>query len=263
MQVVESAYKPVAVCIPSGGMTRYLLFETSLEGLCVPDKTCIYRIASASPAKNRNDAVRLAGPEVSHFFFMDDDHHFDMDLVLRLLRWNVPVVGALVSFSKPPFHPVLFKGETHENGRKQFISIPWSELDGRLGLYPVFAAAGAGILVRRDVFEKIPDPWFALGRYTADECAEDMYFYEQCRNAGFPIYVDLDSPVGHFAPVAAWPVRREDGKWTIELMWETGKRLRLGRSDQPIVGGELIQGPVVSASSPRRSAPLPMPRIGG
>jgi len=261
MQVVQSQYGPVCVAIPSATLTRYVLFETSLEGLYCPQGSQMFRIQSASAAKNRNDAIRLSDRvnvgassenppcikcgrldrhqadcpmRVTHYFFMDDDHHFDVELLMRLLNHALPIVCCLTAFSKPPFIPVLYKGDALVDGKTKFINIPWQELDGRTGLYPVFAAAGAGILVERGVLEKIPDPWFELGHYDSEQCGEDMYFYEKVRNLGIPIYVDLDAAIGHFAHVAAWPHRLPDGRWTIMLVWENGQRTVLGRGDSKL-----------------------------
>lgn len=276
MQVVQSPYHPVCVCIPSATLTRYVLFETSLEGLFCPQGSQLLRIQSASPAKNRNEAIRLSDrvnigesrenppcPQcarsdrhqtdcplrVTHYFFMDDDHHFDPELLMRLLKRDLPLVCCLTSFSKPPFIPVLYKGDAIVGGKTKFINIPWQELDGCTGLYPVFSAAGAGILVTRALIEKLPDPWFELGHYDSEQCGEDMYFYEKVRNLGVPIYVDLDCIIGHFAHVAAWPYRLATGQWTVMLVWENGERTLLSR-------GELRTGSAVPSDTPPEATPL-------
>lgn len=286
-------FKPICICVPSATLTRYVIFESSYEGLRVPPYSSTYRIVSASPAKNKNDAIRLAGPECTHFFFIDDDHHFDFELVKRLLLWQVPVVCAVTALAQPPFHPVLFKGETfvegqdwdvvigelvaladkyrgladedtsrsHLNrdlsrvrallGKKRYENISWGELDGQSGLVPVFAGAGAGLMVRRDVLDKIGEPWFEVGRYDPEQLQEDCVFYEKCRDLGIPIYADAASPMGHITPVVTWPVRREDGRWTLQLMWQNGQKIRLGRSDVDTPGTINQRGMPVEDGRPR------------
>ena len=266
-------HPPIAVCVPSTTLTRYVLFELSLSGSHVPPLSSEYRIVSTSPAKNRNDAIRMAPLEVTHFFFIDDDQHFDADLIRRLLAWRVPVVCPLVPLARPPFFPILFKGETvidaqpwdeialeiqalaarcqlpeaearlrhtlhleigalaTKLGRKRYENISWAELDRKRGLYPVFAGPGSGILVERAVLDQMPKPWFEVGRYDPEQLQEDVVFYEKCRNLGVPVYCDLDSPMGHIAPTVVWPVRTDDDRWTIELMWENGQKFKMGRSD--------------------------------
>ncbi len=225
-------HPPVAVCVPSTTLTRFVLFEMSLSGLRVPPYSTEYRIVSTSPAKNRNDAIRMALPEITHFFFVDDDQHFDQDMLRRLVAWRVPVVCALTCLARPPFFPILFKGDhTLPDGRKRYENISWAELDNKHGLYPVFAGPGSGILVERSVLDKMPQPWFEIGKYDSEQLQEDVVFYEKCRDLGVPIYCDLDSPMGHIAPTVAWPVRTSDDRWTIELMWENGQKFKMGRSD--------------------------------
>lgn len=235
---VKSDHNPVCICIPSSTMTRYLLFELSLEGLFVPANSDLYRIRSSSPARNRNEAVRQSWKrkEITHFFFVDDDQHFGQELLMQLLAHKVPFVSAITCFSSPPFTPVIYKGErTLPNGNKQVENYTWRDLDTLKGLQPIFAIGGAGMLVEKSVFEKIADPWFELGQTNSEECAEDIYFCSKLRDAGIPLYVDIDAIMGHFNNVAVWPVRDDKGQWTIELLWENGERVRLGRNDRPAV----------------------------
>lgn len=274
-------FGPVAIVVPSSTVPRFMLFEMSLESLYVPPFSQLYRVSSASPAKNRNDGIRMGlqhqlddqgkpVPRMTHWLFLDDDQHFDSWLLVRMLKKQVPVICALTCLARPPFLPVIFKGETYVNGDdwsaalaelvalgqkyhvsgdersrlnqdlrrlnhrlgiKRYEAVSWSEIDGKHGAYPVFAGAGSGLLVEREVIEKMPQPWFEVGQYDPEQLQEDVVFYEKCRDLGVPIYCDLDSPMGHFASVGSWPVRTEDDRWTVNLMWENGKQFRLGRSD--------------------------------
>lgn len=252
MQSATSEFAPTCVCIPSTSLTRYVLFETSMEGLHCPNESVSYRVVSSSAAKNRNDAIRLAPKECTHFFFMDDDHHFGDTLLLQLLRRRLQVVCGLTPIASPPFSPVLFNGIQIVKGKTKHRNIPWAELDGKSGLYPIFAGAGASLLVTRDVLDRVGDPWFELGKYDSEQAGEDLYFYEKCRNLGIPLYVDLDATMGHISPTAVWPVLRADGKWTVHLMWETGGVVTLPRSDD-------VQGSI--GMHGKSSTPDPMARM--
>jgi hypothetical protein len=239
MQVVDSdGTVCVAVIVPSGALTRFVTFELSVEGVFVPTKSTYARNSSSSPAWNRNEGIRRAGPEITHFFFIDDDHTFDQELIMHLLNHKLELVCCLTWLASPPFHPVLFKDEIIEHGKTKWINYRWSELDGKSGLFgPVWAVAGAGILVARTLTDRMKDPWFALGQYPgkADECNEDMYFYDRVREAGVPIMVDLDARLGHTNPCTAYAERDEQGLWYIILVWENGERIKLGirRGDRP------------------------------
>jgi hypothetical protein len=224
----------VTVAVPSGGMTRFITFEMSVEGVFVPKDSSYARNSGSSPAWNRNEAIRRAmlNPLVTHLFFVDDDHMFNQELIMNLLAHKLEIVCALTLLSKPYFWPVLFSDEVKIEGKTKWQSIPWTELDHHKGLYgPVWACAGAGILVAKTLLQRIPEPWFALGQYNKEDCHEDMYFYDQVRKAGVPLYVDLDNVMGHTAPCTALPVKGEDGLWYVHLIWENGETVKLSRKD--------------------------------
>lgn len=128
----------------------------------------------------------------------------------------------------------LARDAGYYRGNRKYVTYGWRELDSLSGLLPVYACGLAGMLIRRDVFEQIPPPWFELGRTNPEEIGEDVWFCEKLRRAGIPIVVDLDSVFGHFAPAAAWPTRREDGTWTIRLQWENGQNIVINRPDLPL-----------------------------
>jgi len=206
-----------AIVIPSGEQSRYVLFELCKDNIQVPTGSACYRVWGPSVSRNRNAALK--GGLEEWYWFLDDDHTFDPDILLRLLIRNVPVVAALTVFKRPPFEPVLFSGVVpHPDGAPAFQQIQWKDLIGKTGLFPVFACNATGMLVRKEVLEKVPLP-FQVGRYNPEILHEDMYFCEQLRNAGFSILVDLDVWMGHIAPVAAKPLRDVDGHWRIELDW--------------------------------------------
>ena len=232
MQVVESTGNVcVAVVVPSGTYTRFVSFELSIEGLFVPTKSTYARNSSSSPAWNRNEAIRRAEKEITHFWLIDDDHMFDAGILMQLLNHKLEVVCCLTQLARPPFHPVLFSSEVFKDGRIKWVSIPWTDLDGKRGLYgPIWAAGGAGILVARTLTDRMPDPWFALGQYVKDECNEDMYFYDQVRKAGVPIYIDLSARLGHSAPCTVFAEQDEHGLWYIVLLWDNGQTIKLGLS---------------------------------
>lgn len=225
--VTEREDANVIISVPGGSLARYVQFEMSMEGLFVPVKHDLYRITSGSPAVGRNNAVREAWdlePKVTHWFFTDDDHAFEGDTLMRLLNRKQPVVCALTNWRVPPFIPMVFKGENvDEFGKRKLLSYSLAELDGISGCHPVYAAAGAGLLVERSVFEALPDPWFRVGTMNPEELSEDLYFYESCRDAGIVAYVDFDVNIAHMAVVAVRLVKDGSGRWQYELTWENKK----------------------------------------
>src|SRR5262245_43189726 len=276
-------FKPVTVVVRSAALARYVSFEMSLEGLNVPLNTHVARSLTSNLAGSLNDIARkLTTP---FMWIIDDDHQFDPFMLLRLMAHDKPVVGALTTMARPPFHCVIYRREVTQEGsaekwapdfetqaedmirhiklnganaldsvrelvrragykrpNKQFLTWSWKDIDDKMGLFPVFASGVAGMLIKQDVFAELPSPWFELGQTNPEEVGEDVYFCEKLRASKFAIqtddgpcalWVDLDTVFGHTAPATAWPVRRENGTWTIRLAWENGSNIIINRPDQP------------------------------
>ncbi|GAI93114.1 unnamed protein product, partial [marine sediment metagenome] len=65
----------------------------------------------------------------------------------------------------------------------------------------VVGEGGAGfLLVKREVFEKLPYPWFSF-----EKGGEDLYFCDKARENGFEIWADMSVLLGHLRlePVGA------------------------------------------------------------
>jgi len=64
-------------------------------------------------------------------------------------------------------------------------------------------------LIRSEVFRVISDEptWFEHGRVkdTDWNASEDIIFCEKAHAAGFDVWLDLGTPMGHMAPSAVWP----------------------------------------------------------
>jgi hypothetical protein len=236
MIAVESVWPSVTVVVPSGVLARYTTFEISTDALQAPPGSALYRARGPSVAKNRNEVLRHS--QDAYFWLIDDDHEFDANILMSLLdhfmhggRDSVPdlsVVTALTMFKTPGFHPTIFSEQATNpvDGYPMFKTVTWADLAGHRGLYgPVWACNVSGMLIPRVVLEKVNAPWFQLGQLNPEQAHEDVYFCQLLREAGIPIYVDLDVTMGHLNPVAARPRQAKDGTWNLELHWGGGERL--------------------------------------
>lgn len=218
----------VALIIPSSSVPRSLAFETSVAALLLPPGSQRLRIAGPSAAKNRNDGIRNASGDITHYLFLDDDHYVPQDTVLRLLAHRKLVVCALTCLASPPYLPVIAKGAELIDGVPHHRWYTWDDLKGQSGLLQVFAGPGSGVLVHRSVIERLEPPWFVMGHYQPEETSEDFRFYERIRaltEPSIPIFVDLDTRIGHIAPVSTTPEKTEAGEWIISHGWLTGMKV--------------------------------------
>lgn len=200
---------------------RYTLFTVALIQLKHPPGTRIDWGISANITEARNTLVQRALDEDAEWvMFLDDDHVYPHDLLMRLLAHEKPVVSALYLRRQQPFSPVAF---SHRNDHGTYQSIDLAELP-QGGLLKVHAVGAGGLLVRAEVFNAIEPPWFEHGKVGDWDASEDIIFSEKANTAGFDVYVDLEAQLGHLSPSAVWP-SWVDQEWAVGFSVADGLRL--------------------------------------
>lgn len=197
--------------IPTGEFARFSSFGQSLLGLDTPPHTKVVWTTGGNIAKNCNRIVQEM--EGDWLWLIGDDHVFKPDVLKRLLAREVDLVVPLCSQRVPPYSYGVYR--FREDGAGVLI-----DLSGQTGLVPVDLAGSAGLLVRKPVLDKMEKPYFRLGQYHAETEGEDIDFFIRAGRAGFQLYVDTDTVIGHTAMACAWPQRMPDGAY--------GTRLEMG-----------------------------------
>ena len=128
------------------------------------------------------------GNEYSHILFLDCDHRFPSDTIVKLLSHNKPIVSGLSFRRMEPFDPVIFNWNDEVEEYKNITE--WGK-----DLIEVDATGGACLLIELDVFRKMEFPWFEF--YTGYDrngrkvrISEDLYFCKKAKELGYKIYVD-------------------------------------------------------------------------
>ncbi len=201
---------------------RYSAFTEDLANLDMPYETWVVIKTGIDIATNRRNIVRQALDEERDWvWFVDDDMVFDALILNRLLRHQLPIVASLYLNRVPPFYAMAFNERTiDDQGRPAWKPV---SLDGAPdeGLAEVVAAGTAGMLVKREVFEAIEyDTWFIQ-----DGTTDDIAFCERVTAAGFKIWLDLGSPMGHISIHEVWP-RRDEG-WHVGLQLSEKEELKV------------------------------------
>ncbi len=157
-------------------------------------------IRGEDTAQGRNRLVRLAlEGNADWVLWIDADMIFPPEALLRLLAHDRDIVGVDYRLRAPPFKRIgLFM---HDDDPKRHTRVPRAQAQARQSGLIEMAMLGLGlILVRANVFRKLPSPWF--GRTWVKEHAtpdnpdgfstEDTYFCNVARHYGYPIWCDLD-----------------------------------------------------------------------
>ena len=149
--------------------------------------------------------MTLADPTMTHLLFVDTDSvcekPSDPNQALQtLLQINEPIVSALYRAKQATgFNPAMWVEAVEPGtGKKGYTPIQqwtgnWIQAD----------TIGMGFcLIKREVFEKIPPPWFPWERL---EPSEDFSFCVKAKAAGYKINVFTDVQVSHIGDLIVHP----------------------------------------------------------
>jgi hypothetical protein len=136
----------------------------------------------------RGKINEYTGKPFTHVLWLDDDHVFNPDLALYLARHkDLDVVSALY-FGRTEKHlPVVYVKDDNADPYKHYplIEVPPN-------LCEVDAVGFGACLMRIDVLDRVPEPWFKF-----NECGEDIYFCVHAKRAGVRIWCDGSYMLGH------------------------------------------------------------------
>lgn len=182
--MIEAIYPPGLVAIPAIDWmwTESARAFMELQG-CLPAGSIVRaRLGSSSPAANRNKLVEffLSEPSYQWCLFIDSDMTPEPQTALRLLSRNVGIVSPLC-FQR--FEP--YSGAWSSNGPPFAFNT---------GMHRVETVGAACLMVRREILEAMPYPWFD---HPAPGTGEDILFCLKARQLGHEIFVDSDFCVGH------------------------------------------------------------------
>ena len=177
-------------------------------------------------ARARNGLIQMLldhelslGYRMEYVFWIDDDVVIPPDALPKLMSHNAPIVSGLYFMRKMPHLPVAYYEVKDPNNKGKF----WS-LDSfpENALIEIDAAGQGCVLIKREVYDSIPKPYYAWrdaytdsdGNYNLTEegvkvvedrdrpsedksMGEDLYFFTKCRLHGYKILLDTGVLCGH------------------------------------------------------------------
>lgn len=166
-------------------------------------------------ARNHIVEAFLSEPDATHLFFMDSDMVFPADALDRLLAHDLPIVsGTYFARTNNPVPHVYDFVRTDELGVRWYhpkgeAFVEWIRAHPEAASLPNVHAfpdpwlvkcdgiGGGCLLIKREVFERMPAPWFenALG----SKGGEDFDFCEKAKRLGYEIWADFAIQCDHEA----------------------------------------------------------------
>jgi GT2 family glycosyltransferase len=148
----------------------------------------------------RNLAVKyLQEGDFTHLLFLDSDMEYQKHTLARLLQCDKDVVAVYYCRKLPPFTPCAFRKK--EDGFLYWFT-PGEKLE------PVDACGTGGMLIKREVFDRVPKPYFIYEQSAIEDwntTTEDITFCLNAREAGVEIFVDGTLTANHVTDMMVVP----------------------------------------------------------
>lgn len=132
-----------------------------------------------------------------YILFLDSDQTFPEDLIIRMANWmdrGADILTTLIFRKDYPYNPCVFANSQRlESGQ---ISLQYCDIEG-LDLTQPFYVANCGLgcaMIRKEVFLKIPEPWFLPSPYTGEDI---VFLHKATQDYGFKIICDPTIEIGH------------------------------------------------------------------
>jgi hypothetical protein len=201
----KALYEGFSICIltPCGGYENAVKFTKSVANMISYSWMHGLKIYQMGLTERmvvdwaRNDLARKAaahineytGQKFTHLLWLDDDHVFEADLACVLARHNLDMVSALYYARVGKTLPVVYvKGDGDDYKHFPLIVPPNC-------LFECDAVGFGAMLMRRDVFDRVPEPWFTIDYRSG----EDIAFCVSAKKQGIKIHCDGQYKLGHIA----------------------------------------------------------------
>lgn len=200
---MSKQYK-VGICIPSRGeMTIGTAFDLAV--MCGNDSRhrkghqAIYTVNGTLIFDQREKLAAEALKEnCDYILWIDADMRFPRDTIQRLIAHDKPIVGVNATTRSIPVRSTAKNLEIDFENKVNH----WRPVSSKnkTGLEQVTAIGCGVMMVKREVFEKTPRPWFWFEVLPGDKLlGEDVYFCVKAHDAGFSTWVDhtMSNEIGH------------------------------------------------------------------
>lgn len=145
-------------------------------------------------AENRNYiAVQAVNNGSEYLLMIDDDMTFPPDTLDRLLENKKDIVGVAYHPRSETGQIIKYLDETHIVKLEETTDPKYKDT------FECHATGTGIILIKCDVFKRIPRPWFMFEYFETGQCklGEDWWFCEKAKKYGIKTWADPKIKVGH------------------------------------------------------------------
>jgi GT2 family glycosyltransferase len=158
-------------------------------------------------AENRNYiAVQAVNNKSDYLLMIDDDMVFPPDTLDKLIASDKDIIGATYhsrgSNAKIKIVPSNIMSIA-ENDKGKYINLE-TETDPKYkDIFECYATGTGIMLIKTNVFLKIPQPWFEFTYYPNGKCenGEDWNFCFKAKKNNYKIYTDPTIKIGHLGEI--------------------------------------------------------------
>lgn len=175
----------IAVALPTNRGLKPKTLQSLLELIAYKDFNfnIIIGTEGFNTAENRTWlTVKAIKEGATHIFFVDDDMIYEPDTLQKLLSHDKDIVGA-----------------RYANRRGEGEVIEYMNGQINEGVFECVTLGGGCVLIKADVFKKVPQPWFwyKTAPSGAVTMSHDWFFCEKARESGYKIWCDGTIKPGH------------------------------------------------------------------
>lgn len=145
-------------------------------------------------AENRNYiAVQALNNKSDYLLMIDDDMTFEPNVLEKLIANDKEICGVAYHPRCEMGHIIKYLDETHCINLENNTDPKYKDV------FECHATGTGIILIKCEIFYKIPRPWFMFEYYETGQCklGEDWYFCEKAKQYGIKTYADPTLKVGH------------------------------------------------------------------
>lgn len=173
----------ITTAIPTNRLIKPKTAESLMRLVALSKPEVLISTRGFNTSENRNWLAAQAVKNGStHLFFVDDDMILPEDTLERLLAHNKDIIGGIY---KTKYEVQADVAEYFDKREDKLFKVK---------------ALGTGcLLIKTDVFRKLPQPWFKYewNKNGSVKRSHDWIFCEDARNAGYDVWADPSLVIGH------------------------------------------------------------------